>query len=92
MNNAPGAGYPSQFCCSKCRRARPCASDYRTGEIMRRGTSSRVEITGRSKPNATHSQLIRTSALSRQYRCLDCGHLGWSNHIALARKASGEGP
>lgn len=42
----------------------------------------RVVLTGRAR-EVDGSRNARMSKRSRQYRCLDCGCVGWSRHVDL---------
>lgn len=94
MGNAKGAGSPNAFQCSKCRRNKHW--DYRDDPDDRKaGSAFRVELTGAKAPYLPglqgHAAGPRSSRHKRQYRCLDCRHLGWSVHVDLERKESGKG-
>lgn len=75
-----GTGQPLSFRCQRCRRQRldPEA-----------GRASRVRLTG-NKKEVQINQWIRIGRryglVSREYRCLDCGWVGWSRHKDLERK------
>lgn len=45
------------------------------------GYADAVTLTGRRKKHSTCG--IRHGMISREYRCSDCGHVGWSRHIDL---------
>lgn len=47
-----------------------------------------VALTGRTRLTKHRGQ--RQSLTSREYKCQDCGHVGWSKHIDLERKAEKE--
>jgi hypothetical protein len=49
-----------------------------------------VTLTGRTRPyfNRFHALVGRSTRVSREYRCT-CGHVGWSNHADLERRAGG---
>jgi hypothetical protein len=51
------------------------------------GDVSRVELTGATREINDGRSFGRSSNTRRQYRCLDCGHVGWSRHADLKRKA-----
>lgn len=70
-----GTGRPMWFRCSRCRSSR------------RDGRGTRVTLTGREKPAPIGSARGRNSATLREYRCDDCGHVGWSRHTDLERQA-----
>lgn len=73
-----GTGAPAYFRCSRCRRARVRWPS---------GCHTRVELTGKSRKNNSSTKWPRVAYAHYQYRCLDCGHIGWSNHVQLADKA-----
>ena len=75
-----GTGQPYWFRCSVCRRHGQRDHGWMGG----------VELTGRKRPHRGKSG-ARNSHIDREYRCLDCGHVGWSCHVDLAHKA-GESP
>jgi predicted RNA-binding Zn-ribbon protein involved in translation (DUF1610 family) len=69
-----GTGQPLTLRCAKCRK-----SDVRRGTS--RGTN--LEATGRLRP-VTHRGVRQTNR-KIQYRCRDCGHVGWTQHIDAER-------
>lgn len=70
-----GAGVPISFSCSKCRR--------------HRNRHQNVELTGRKRERLPEGNWPAQSTLfQRQYRCLVCGFVGWSNHYDLERMES----
>jgi hypothetical protein len=69
------------------RTRRSFTWEYRDGKPS--GYCDAVELTGRRKPFPICG--IRHGMINRQYRCLDCGHVGWSRHIDLER-LEGSGP
>ncbi len=71
--------------CAACRRRRGSGREHE-------GIPPRVNVvlTGKTKPYPYQqgSALgLRSSRTSRQYKCLDCGYSGWSNHTDLERAA-----
>ena len=68
-----GTGYPLTLRCAKCKAGR---SGYR-----RHGTH--LEATGRTRP--TLHQGYRQTDRRVEYHCLDCGHVGWSQHSDAER-------
>jgi hypothetical protein len=45
-----------------------------------------VTLTGRERPYRRKGVMgSRSTHVSREYRC-SCGHVGWSNHVDLARR------
>lgn len=71
---------PYWFRCRVCRYADNPARD---ASPSKRGFADRIELTGETKPNRSHRRSPRTSGIARQYRCLDCGNVGWSTHVDL---------
>lgn len=75
----PGTGSPLTFRCAKCKVGRDWRNHDHAGE--------NVEATGRVKP-LTPRQFgvgrgIRSLRYRAEYRCLDCGHVGWSSHETM---------
>lgn len=76
-----GTGYPLTLRCAKCK-----VGDFR---YIRRGT--KLEATGRVKVLKYHRRLARSQGRlmdgfqTAEYRCLDCGHVGWSRHKTMLR-------
>lgn len=72
-----GTGQPIYFRCTECRIRRGrwnvpwCSWNQSKG----------VVLTGRKRDAGRAS--IRMDYFAREYRCLDCGHVGWSRHIDL---------
>jgi hypothetical protein len=78
-----GTGRPIHFRCSGCRAgARPWPA----------GGFTSVVLTGRDRAAKAGTAGTRNSARAREYRCLDCGHVGWSRHTDLERKAAAGNP
>jgi hypothetical protein len=75
-------GFPLTFRCGKCRSTLNPETDT--------GRAGRVDLTGRTKPYAKGGRCANRHAdgASREYRCLDCGHVGWSSHRDLIRAAA----
>ena len=75
-----GTGNPMYFACAKARKERSYRE--REGHV--------VELTGRSKAAGRRGG-IRNSDRSREYKC-SCGHVGWSRHVDLERRAAKSTP
>ena len=93
MGQSSGAGSPVWFACPNERRQRLLAYNYRARTFSYSVPHHDVELTGRTRPYKAgrgHAMGIRSTHVAREYRCLGCGHVGWSNHVELARMA-GEG-
>jgi len=73
-----GTGYPYHLQCGRCKRS--LHSVFHDAVHFRRGY--RLVATGRTKPLKTAHRGIRCTDRRIEYRCLDCGHVGWSKHIA----------
>jgi hypothetical protein len=71
-------GGPYWFVCSACRRKRDIDYPY----TLMRGLVQRVILTGKEK-KASRDSHGRADRVSRQYKCMDCGHVGWSKHTDL---------
>ena len=86
-----GTGQPLIFGCSKCRRRWSAwkLSRFAPARPMP-GTVDRVKLTGRKRKRRrselAHTPTARTGREAREYRCLDCGHVGWSFHSDLELK------
>lgn len=69
-----GTGAPICFRCAKCKTRSTIRSAKRGMNVLR---------TGKTRPAGCRGQ--RMLAVASQYRCLDCGHEGWSRHVDVAR-------
>lgn len=77
-----GTGQAFSFRCSKCRKL---GKQFSTGYV------DKVVLTGRKKDMKHMGNAHgRTDRYAREYRCLDCGHCGFSRHIDLMHKESRE--
>ena len=79
MSRSSGAGSPIFFRCTRCKK-------YSTRTSAKRGMN--YEATGNVRPAPTrkhHARGIRSANHSYEYRCLDCGHVGWSTHNDVER-------
>lgn len=75
MGRSHGPGSPVWFRCHRCR------------STLVNNRTSTWELTGRSRPaRFSGAPGSRSTFREREYRC-SCGHVGWSNHIDLARAA-----
>lgn len=73
---AIGTGHPLTLRCAKCKARPNC----------RAARSVKLEATGQTKPRAKWSQGgVRQAQQFIEYRCLDCGHIGWSGHSDAER-------
>lgn len=75
MSRSSGTGCPLILRCSKCKKHR----DWRRNEYPR------LEATGRTKVRGKVRCPSRKADVKVEYRCLDCGHVGWSNHSDAGR-------
>lgn len=70
-----GTGSPVWFACHVGR------------STIRGGGDHTVKLTGRIRPSRfSRAPGSRSTFVTREYEC-SCGHVGWSNHIDLARLA-----
>lgn len=84
--HASGAGQPNTFGCAKCRQE--WNRNHTRGEsYLNKGTLGRITLTGRVRPVHARKGGGRVCFTRYEYRCEDCGHVGWSRHIEVARKA-----
>jgi len=68
-----GTGHPLWFRCAKCRQ-----------KVNRSlGTLARVVRSGRERAMTGSGRGSRMGRAAREYRCNDCGHVGWSKHVDL---------
>jgi len=74
-----GSGWPLTVRCAKCKRGRDWRrSDTNDTDLVR---------TGRTKPYKGGNRGVRGLNTFHEYRCLTCGHVGWSRHVDIMRKA-----
>jgi hypothetical protein len=85
-----GTGQPAHFQCSACRRRKPWPPE-RDPEAWRKGLLLRVTLTGRAKAIGDGKASGRSTNTRLEYKCDDCGHVGWSRHYMLLYKAWEEG-
>ena len=72
-----GTGYPLTLRCAKCKVLRDA-----TGR-----SADNLEATGRTRdlrPSERHHG-YRQTGRKIEYRCRDCGHVGWSQHSDAER-------
>ena len=76
-----GTGYPLTFRCTECKKG-----DWRRSS---RGTNYEVITQVESEK---HGQLVRQDRQFKYfYKCLDCGHTGWTRHTDAAQVWKREG-
>jgi hypothetical protein len=71
-----GTGVPITFGCVKCR------------STIGARRVSHVEATGRTKPvygKRGRNRPPRSTGTYYEYRCIVCGHVGWSRHVDVER-------
>lgn len=78
MSKGRGSGFPLDFRCSVLAKVWP-----RDGHEY---ADHQVVLTGRTKSARNGKGHARKSYLSWEYRC-SCGHVGWSCHRELERRA-----
>lgn len=69
-----GTGWPFNFFCAICRK--------RPGWIP----TYNVSRTGRTKPYKGGNRGARGLNTFHEYACQDCGHVGWSRHVDVAKR------
>jgi hypothetical protein len=82
---------PIVFRCSACRHRH--ARRFRSADLSQANTgmANQVTLTGRTRKRRRTGG-HRSSAVAREYRCQDCGHVGWAAHRDLDRLAAREEP
>lgn len=76
-----GTGRPLTARCSRCRKSRYQNTRGKMGWNL--------EATGRVRPLPSSRRCnmgSRVLPFEAEYRCLDCGHVGWSRHADLLPK------
>lgn len=76
MSLSYGTGIPITLRCSKCKKYRDWQTEHKKG--------TNLEATGRTKERQ-HCGALRMQTTAVEYRCLDCGHVGWSQHVDAMR-------
>lgn len=74
MGSNGGSGYPNTLRCTKCKTG----SDWKKRPT---GLGTRLVRTGRVKPLAKSQEGYGNARAIHErveYRCLDCGHVGWT--------------
>jgi hypothetical protein len=85
-----GTGQPSAAGCIKCRGEWHLL--WRQGlSRLRRGEIDRLQLTGRVRSVPFGRGGSRVVFTRYEYTCLDCGHVGWSRHYDVAKKADAQG-
>ena len=79
-------GQPNKFQCSVCRRKKPWRPED-DPEAYNRGLIHRVTLTGRSKAIYDGKASGRSANTRFEYKCNDCGHVGWTRHYTALAKA-----
>lgn len=87
MSRSFGAGQPIWFKCPIARR-----TTRRLGIHTKGGRN--IQLTGQRRERASNrtGALRSDSRFVYQFKCLDCGHVGWSRHIQVARRYAQEFP
>jgi rubredoxin len=88
MGRGVYAGQPLSFTCAKCRLTREHFERFEHSTDIGR----RFERTRRTRRQLSQgSNMHRWGNVAHEYRCLDCGHVGWSRHPDVARRALAAG-
>jgi hypothetical protein len=77
MGRSAGAGHPLTLRCARCKVGR----DWRAHEAK----GINLEATGHVRPGRKPRGPMRSLGYAVQYRCRDCGHVGWSQHTDAER-------
>lgn len=77
------AGQPHSFACAKCRKS------HAFYDIITKRTSDTVgrrwTTTGRTRKQRSQGMNYHHwGDVAYEYRCLGCGHVGWSRHPSVA--------
>lgn len=75
-----------RFFCRQCRKQGCAGAIERVVKQGRTGAIERVVLTGKQKRYRVVAG-VGPLETSRQYKCLDCGHVGWSSHADLTTAA-----
>ncbi len=90
MGRGKSAGQPLDFQCSACRKTKYQMFPRRRFPESH-GLVLDVTLTGKAKAVNDGRANGRSSNTRVQYKCNDCGHVGWSRHVEIFRKAIKEG-
>lgn len=80
MSRSAGPGSPLYFRCTRCKTLAPRSAANR---------GMNYEATGNVRPaphRKHHARGVRSADHAYEYRCLSCGHVGWSTHEDVERK------
>jgi hypothetical protein len=80
MSRSAGPGQPIRFKCNMCRRWRSQLVPPRTG-LKWEATGNIRELFSPTAGSGGRSDTSRV----HEYRCNECGHVGWSRHKDVAR-------
>ena len=82
---------PHFFQCSACRKRKGWPPE-RNPHLWRKGLIPSITLTGKAKPVNDGKATRGRSANTRfEYKCNDCGHVGWTRHWSVLTKARNEG-
>lgn len=87
MGRGKSAGQPLYFQCSACRKRK----GYPPNRLWDKGLILDVTLTGKTKAIGDGNANGRSSNTRVQYKCDNCGHIGWSRHVDIFRKAQRAG-
>lgn len=75
-----GTGWPLFFWCAACKKKPGWNKNHHDTPGWK------VVRTGRTRPYSGGNRGARGLDTFHEYRCTDCGHVGWSRHVDIARK------
>jgi len=80
-----GTGQPMRFLCQVYRRSRPSRREPEHRLTYWYRHPHECVRTGRERPLNDGAAQGRSMDRRVEYRCLTCGHVGWSRHVEAAR-------
>ena len=86
MSRSHGTGQPAFPRCWRCRRSRNHNPFYTDAEHGRLGTEQRMKLTGKRRYSPNYNGGRVDVFYQYEYTCLDCGYVGWTRHINIARR------
>jgi len=84
MGRSAGAGFPLTLRCAMCKKRR----GYSLARDQNSNIGTNLVATGKTEPvkrDGHHTHGMRQANQRIEYRCTDCGHIGWSRHTDAER-------